>query len=71
MDSEVFEIAKENDLSYEEANNNIIELGEVLRNVHNPILKEEKIKIKNGKVFWLKKIVNNVPTFLVIKRTFL
>ena len=31
---------------------NIAQLGDVLRGVHNRLLKEGKIKVKKGKVVW-------------------
>ncbi len=39
-------------LSQEEINS-ISELGEVLRKIHNRLLSEGKIKIKNGKTIFL------------------
>ena len=40
----------------EETIKSLTELGDVLRGIHNRLLKEGVIKIKNGKVVWPKNI---------------
>jgi hypothetical protein len=44
---------KENEPLSEEALENINELGDVLRQIHNRLLKEGKVKVVNGKCIFL------------------
>lgn len=47
---------RKSDLTDEEMDN-IISLGEVLRSIHNRLLKEGKIEVVNGKVIWDKALL--------------
>lgn len=57
---------KKSDLTEEEMEN-IIALGEVLRGIHNRLLKEGKIKIENGKIIW-PEIIKNEKVKEIIPR---
>lgn len=45
-------VKKKTNILSDETIKSLIELGEVLREIENRLLKEGKIKVKNGKVIW-------------------